>query len=352
MAHRAVVHVLFALGLFHKSRTDLIQTAQTVEAAVGGEACLNCQLTQSKDVLQITWQKVLSSGEKDLATYSERFGPRVNPAFKDKVEIIDSGLKNSSIVIREVTEQDEGCYRCLFNAYPDGALIGRTCLQLYELHEPILHVRESQSVEELVVSCSATGRPAPTVTLSVTQPHLYLSHNNTDIVHDANGTVCVTSTAVLSGFRDNTAQVGCAARVLSGQKEVFLRIPEVKQTSDGLNEESGSDNRHFIVTWSVLLLCGCVAVVIFVCSRINQNQENRNHEMSEIPQTNNINTPRQSEDTQETDGIRKRTPETNQESNHSASPPSPENSQIRRRTPETNQKKQRLGVFTFTSKNT
>ncbi|XP_040888679.1 OX-2 membrane glycoprotein-like isoform X2 [Toxotes jaculatrix] len=255
---RAVL-LLFVWGLFAEGRTVLIQTAQTVEAAVGGEACLNCQLTQSKDVLQITWQKVLSSGARDLATYSERFGPRVNPDCKDKVEIIDSGLKNSSIVIREVTEQDEGCYRCLFNAYPDGALIGRTCLQLYELHEPILHVRESQSVEELVVSCSATGRPAPSVTLSVTQPHLYFSHNNTDSVHDANGTVSVTSTAVLSGFRDNSAQVGCAARVLSGQKEVFLRIPEVKQTPD--------DSTATIVSSaliSIIMLCLIVAVVIMM----------------------------------------------------------------------------------------
>lgn len=106
------------------------------------------------------------------------------------------------------------------------------CLFSAELHEPILHVRESHSSEESVVSCSATGRPAPTVTLTVSQPHLHLSHYNTVRVNnDNNATVTVNTTAVLSGFPDNSAQVGCAARVLSGHKEVLVMIPEVKQTA-------------------------------------------------------------------------------------------------------------------------
>ncbi|XP_056226583.1 OX-2 membrane glycoprotein-like [Seriola aureovittata] len=250
MENGAVLHVCFVLTLLSEGLTAVIQTQQTVVAAVGEDARLSCQLMQHKEVLQVTWQKVLPEGEKNLATYSKQFGPRVTPDFREKVEIKDAGLKNCSIVIREVMEQDEGCYLCLFNTFPDGALAATTCLQLYELHEPILHVRESNSTQESLVSCSATGRPAPTLTLNVTQPHLHFSRYNTVSVHSSDGTVTVTTTAVLSGFRDNSAQVGCAVRVLSGHKEVFMMIPEVKHADD--------------FTLSLVLTCVGVATVIII----------------------------------------------------------------------------------------
>ncbi|XP_039997719.1 OX-2 membrane glycoprotein-like [Xiphias gladius] len=264
-----VIHLIFVLGVFPEGVTPLVQTEQTVVAAVGDDACLNCQLIQTRDVLQVTWQKDLSEGEKNLATHNKYFGHRVNPDFKGKVEIKDAGLQNSSIVLRNVTEQDEGCYLCLFNTYPDGALTGRTCLQLYELHEPILHVRQSDSTEGSVVSCSATGRPAPTVTLSVTRRDLDFSRYKAVSVNGTNGAVTVTATAVLSGFHDNSAQVGCAARVLSGQKEVFMMIPEVKPApADGLDKESGSDHGDFkfilIMVLFIVSACGCVAPVVII----------------------------------------------------------------------------------------
>ncbi|XP_074483986.1 uncharacterized protein LOC141763315 [Sebastes fasciatus] len=230
--------------------TALIETQHTVEAAVGDEACLNCCLMQPRDVLQVTWQKVLPEGEKNMATYSERFGERVLAGFQSKLEFRDAGLQNTSIVIRRVMEEDEGCYRCMFNTFSEGALIATTCLQLYELHGPFLHVIESTGV-----SCSATARPAPTVTLTV-------PHYNSTSVTNTNGTVTVTSTAGLSGLHGNSTQVGCAVRVLSGpQIEVSMMIPEVKQSSDdGFDEESGSNN--FILIIVLFVVCVCVAAVV------------------------------------------------------------------------------------------
>ncbi|XP_018546128.1 OX-2 membrane glycoprotein isoform X1 [Lates calcarifer] len=278
MANSAVIHFLFVVGVFEKGLTALIQTQQTVVAAVGDEACLTCQLTQSKDVLQVTWQKILPEGEKNLATNNKFFGQRVNAGFQGKLKFKDVGLQNCSIVIREVTENDKGCYLCLFNTYPDGALTGRTCLQLYELHEPILHVRESDSAEESVVSCSATGRPAPTVTLTVTQPHL--SDHNTGRVNNTNGTVTVTTTAELARSRDNSAQVGCAVRVLSVQKEVFLMIPELKQTS-------ADDDLTLIIAVVVVVACSCCvfAVVAFLFIRKHKNSlPQKDSERNKTPQ--------------------------------------------------------------------
>ncbi|KAM8722298.1 T-cell immunoreceptor with Ig and ITIM domains-like [Acanthopagrus schlegelii] len=131
MEHRGLVHLLCVLGLFHKGLTALIQTEQDVTAAVGDEACLSCQLLKSKEILQITWQKVLPEGEDNIATFNKYFGQRVNADFQGKVEIKKNGEQNCSIVIKNVTEEDEGCYRCVFNTYPDGAFIGNTCLRVY-----------------------------------------------------------------------------------------------------------------------------------------------------------------------------------------------------------------------------
>ncbi|XP_051283137.1 uncharacterized protein LOC127378388 isoform X12 [Dicentrarchus labrax] len=294
--HRAemkhFIYLLFLMGLFQKGLTALVQTQQTVMAAVGEEAHLNCQLMQKKDVVQVTWQKVSPEKEENVATFNRYFGPRVNPDFIDNVEFKDAGLQNNSIVIRNLTEQDEGCYRCLFSTYPEGALTAITCLQVYELHEPILHVRESNSSEEPVVSCSATARPAPTVTLRVLQQDLHFSNYSSVSVTNTNGTVTVTTTTVLSSFRGNNTQVVCAARVLSGpQIEVFMMIPEVKQSSaDGFGVESGSKDRDHITDfiWIIVLLvvasgCGVAAHLLIRKHKHGSGQDK--HQLNPLKNT-------------------------------------------------------------------
>ncbi|XP_010752211.2 OX-2 membrane glycoprotein-like isoform X1 [Larimichthys crocea] len=284
MTHHAVLYLLYLFGFFHKGLPALIQTQHTVMVSVGNEACLNCRLVQSKDVLQVTWQKLSPEGERNVATFNKYYGQRVNADFRDKVEFKDAGLQNCSIVFRRVTEQDEGCYRCMFNTYPEGALKVSTCLRLYELHEPVLHV-ESNSAEEAVVSCSATGRPAPTVTLRVLQQDLHLSNYSSVSVTNTNSTVTVTSTAVLSGFHDDRTQVGCAVRVLSGpQKEVLMMIPEVKQSSaDALKSDDGDHYFTWIIVLFVVLAFICLAVITVLFLR--KRRHSSSHKDSEATKT-------------------------------------------------------------------
>ncbi|KAL7370030.1 hypothetical protein ABVT39_016906 [Epinephelus coioides] len=154
----------------------------------------------------------------------------------------------------------------MFNTYPDGALTGSTCLQLYELHEPVLHVRESNSPEEAVVSCSATGRPAPTVTLTV-------PHYNSTSVTNTNTTVTVTATAVLPRLHGNSTQVGCAVRVLSGpQIEVFTMIPEVTLSSADGEKHLGVNVTLITVLVVVSCVCVAAAVIIIIILLIRKHQ--------------------------------------------------------------------------------
>ncbi|XP_025758546.1 OX-2 membrane glycoprotein-like isoform X2 [Oreochromis niloticus] len=278
------VIAVFTCGLFHKALTAVIQTQQTVLAAVGEDAEFSCQLLETKDVLQVTWQKSSNDVETNVATYNKYFGQKVNTDFTDKVEFKYTGLQNCSIVIRNVTEQDEGYYRCLFNTYPEGSFIGRTCLQVYELHEPVVDVRESNSTEEWVVSCSATGRPAPTVTLSVSQQHFNFSQYNTVSVSNTNATFTVSTTAVLSGSRNNSTQVGCAARVLSApHREVMVMIPD-DDDDDGLDKKSASNHRQLgfqsfcplYCWWPVLLHSFFSGIEKDECSERGRQPQTRN----------------------------------------------------------------------------
>ncbi|XP_039877863.1 OX-2 membrane glycoprotein-like [Simochromis diagramma] len=283
------VTAVFIFGVFGKALT-VVQTQQTVLAAVGQDAEFSCQLLDTKDVLQVTWQKISHDVETNVATYSKQFGQRVNDGFTNKVEFKYTGLQNCSIVIRNVTEQDEGCYHCLFNAYPDGSLTGKPCLHVFELHEPVVDVRESNSTEEWVVSCSATGRPAPTVTLSVSQQDLSFSQYNTVSVSNTNATFTVTTTAVLSGSRKHSTQVGCAARVLSApHREVMVTIPH-DDDDDGLNETSGSNQRNLVLRISVMVAsvlsvaCGFLAPLIFL--QLRKKTQSR-HETPSVNQNEN-----------------------------------------------------------------
>ncbi|XP_014185896.1 OX-2 membrane glycoprotein isoform X3 [Haplochromis burtoni] len=273
------VVAVFISGAFEKALTAVIQTQQTVLAAVGEDAEFSCQLLETKDVLQVTWQKISHDVETNVATYSKYYGQRVNDGFNDKVGFKYTGLQNCSIVIRNVTEQDEGCYHCLFNTYPDGSLTGKPCLRVYELHEPVVDVRESNSTEEWVVSCSATGRPAPTVTLSVSQQDLSFSQYNTVSVSNTNATFTVTTTAVLSGSCKHSTQVGCAARVLSApHREVMVTTPD-DDDDDGLDEKSNQRNfgsRTLVILSSAALLFACVSALISVWLR-KKSQSSQSH---------------------------------------------------------------------------
>nr|XP_020515177.1 OX-2 membrane glycoprotein-like [Labrus bergylta] len=263
MAQRALILSLFVLTVSQKAPAALIQTEHTVMAAVGEQACLNCQLMKSKDVHQVTWQKILPDGESNVATYNKYSKKLVNLGFQGKVELINAGLQNSSILIRNVTEEDEGCYRCMFNTYPDGALIATTCLKLYELHGPVLHVRESNSPEEVIVFCSATGRPAPTVTLNVLHHKLNFS---THSFKNTNGTVTVNTTCLLMRSYDNSTQVECEVQVPSVPlKKDSVMIPAVQLSSeDGSKVDTGSNVVGITLVIAAVVIVSLVVLLCFL----------------------------------------------------------------------------------------
>ncbi|XP_010866149.3 OX-2 membrane glycoprotein-like [Esox lucius] len=223
-------HLFNLLIIITKGLSQLIKTQQVVIVTLGGDAHFSCRLMEPRDVLQVTWQKETPGGTENVASYNKRFGPKVNPPFNRKVEFLNVGLQSCSIVIRGVSREDESCYKCLFNIYPDGSIIGRTCLQTIELYGPTLIVTRTTDTHPLfsglTVSCSATGRPAPIVTWDETIK-LVLENSTTVNVTHPNGTVTVTITSIVEvpSLPDIDTMVRCVVSSGSAIKEGSRRIP-------------------------------------------------------------------------------------------------------------------------------
>uniref|UniRef100_A0A3B5PV36 OX-2 membrane glycoprotein-like n=1 Tax=Xiphophorus maculatus TaxID=8083 RepID=A0A3B5PV36_XIPMA len=295
MFPRVITSCFLITTILQTGQFALIETKETVWAAVGDQASLSCRLTEDKDVLQITWQKVHPVGEKNLATYTKKFGSRVSSGLEEKMDFQYESLQSCSMVIRKVTEQDEGCYRCLFNTYPKGALIGWTCLKLCELHGPFIDISRSNSPPGSVVTCSATGRPVPMVTLTVLHQNLSFSHYNTSRVSNTNGTVTFTTTVLLSAL--NSTQIGCSVSVDSAApRELLVTVPGLTETSDSLDEDFESDDKDkgrlvAVAMGLLVIFCGAFGGLTMLWFRKrhqnrkekNPTEQTRNNQSEEFP---------------------------------------------------------------------
>nr|XP_020143136.1 OX-2 membrane glycoprotein isoform X1 [Microcebus murinus] len=163
-------------------------------------ASLRCSLQTSQDVLVVTWQKKKATSPENLATFSELHGVVVQPAYKNKMNITELGLQNSTITFWNTTLEDEGCYMCLFNIFGSGKISGTACLTLYVQPTVFLHYKYSE--DHLNITCSATARPAPMISWKVRGSGI---ENSTEILSNPNGTTSVTS---ILQVKDPKKQVG------------------------------------------------------------------------------------------------------------------------------------------------
>ncbi|NWX87904.1 OX2G protein, partial [Nothoprocta pentlandii] len=142
---------------------------QAVQA--GGNVTFSCRLITNEDALQVTWQKETEGEDDNIATYSTVNGQKIVKSYGSNVSFVHSGLQASAISLQGVTFQDEGCYKCIFNTFPSGAVTGRMCLKVYGISDPKVEAKfipnpdkAKDNDKAVEVSCSATGKPAPKIT--------------------------------------------------------------------------------------------------------------------------------------------------------------------------------------------
>ncbi|KAE8621307.1 hypothetical protein XENTR_v10004763 [Xenopus tropicalis] len=131
---------------------------------------MQCKLHSAEpDVLQVTWSKQSGDFAGTIATSSRSYGQRFLGAYSHReVRLAGATQDLSAITIGSVTPGDRGCFQCIFNVYPQGASMGSVCLDVTEARISDPHLDVNRSEEHHVISCSATGTPAPTISWNLT----------------------------------------------------------------------------------------------------------------------------------------------------------------------------------------
>uniref|UniRef100_A0A8C9TV28 Ig-like domain-containing protein n=1 Tax=Scleropages formosus TaxID=113540 RepID=A0A8C9TV28_SCLFO len=118
-----------------------------VSAVFGEDASFSCSLSDLKRASQITWQRVRKNNSiQDLATYSKMYGENV---MEPKVVFMEASLNSSSIIVRNVSVEDEACYVCTFHVYPSGSVRKQTCLTVHGTLPPPSLLLSQHSLEDV-----------------------------------------------------------------------------------------------------------------------------------------------------------------------------------------------------------
>uniref|UniRef100_A0A803KCB4 OX-2 membrane glycoprotein n=1 Tax=Xenopus tropicalis TaxID=8364 RepID=A0A803KCB4_XENTR len=164
---------LLGLGQERRGSSEVLCSADKSTAPVGGSVTMQCKLhlnSSKPDVLQVTWRKQSGDFAGTIATSSRSYGQRFLGAYSHReVRLAGATQDLSAITIGSVTPGDEGCFQCIFNVYPVGASVGSVCLDVMEasISYPKMEIN-LDSNSDYVISCSATGKPAPTISWNLT----------------------------------------------------------------------------------------------------------------------------------------------------------------------------------------
>nr|4BFI_B Chain B, OX-2 MEMBRANE GLYCOPROTEIN [Mus musculus] len=200
---------------------------QDERKALHTTASLRCSLKTSQEPLIVTWQKKKAVSPENMVTYSKTHGVVIQPAYKDRINVTELGLWNSSITFWNTTLEDEGCYMCLFNTFGSQKVSGTACLTLYV--QPIVHLHYNYFEDHLNITCSATARPAPAISWKGTGTGI---ENSTESHFHSNGTTSVTS---ILRVKDPKTQVG---------KEVICQVLYLGNVIDYKQSLDKGSTRH------------------------------------------------------------------------------------------------------------
>ncbi|XP_069035172.1 OX-2 membrane glycoprotein-like isoform X2 [Lepisosteus oculatus] len=244
--------------------SELVRTQRIVSAVLGEDVSFCCELTQPKDVLQVTWQKLTAHKPENIATYNKRSGARIINSLSGRLGFLQTGLQKCSVAIKGVTKKDETCYSCLFNSFPEGAIAGKTCLSVYEIYEPRFEVRtlEADAGEILSLTCSATGAPAPEISWNIKEEDI-LENSEEYSVTNPNGTITVTRNATVDISRLSGTEILINCTVRHPGWENKMELSQLIRTGKSLMMTQNDS----VTTQRVSVACVIVGffLVVIIC---------------------------------------------------------------------------------------
>ncbi|XP_017289988.1 OX-2 membrane glycoprotein [Kryptolebias marmoratus] len=264
--------LIFVICLAFKAGAYQISGRGSSTAEYDGDAHFNCVVSPPTGVLQVTWQRPSKDEKLDnLATFSKHFGEQVNEPYKGKVNFTERSLNSSSIILRNVTWEDEGCYICAFNVYPDGSKRKQMCLTVQGISKVntsrVPSTKLESEARREVFSCSATGKPAPSVEWVISVGAIE-NKTQTSTVTNSDNTITYSSSITVDIPADWTGQVDCVLnKGKMGQRTETLFVSVDKNK----NKEKGKDQIAAVIVVLMLILC-IIVIAVVVRRRLKRKQ--------------------------------------------------------------------------------
>ncbi|KAJ8246628.1 hypothetical protein GJAV_G00253630 [Gymnothorax javanicus] len=237
-------------------------------AVFGEEVSFSCSVSEPDGVSQVTWKKLLKDDTvENLATFSKRFGAKVMDPYVNRIDFTEASLNSTTIIIKNVTSADEACYICSFNVYPSGSTRKQTCLTVQGITEAGAWLSPTGEISSGVeVTCSGTGKPAPTVTWG-SEVEITAVPREQRIVN-ADGTVTVNSTIRLDGFGGKSVHCLLSIPGTTIRIKKDLNLPKFVSPTVGGHSASG--------LWIVglIVVIAVTAVVLAITLKLRRKTVN------------------------------------------------------------------------------
>ncbi|XDV14658.1 hypothetical protein PO909_014875 [Leuciscus waleckii] len=267
-----LLNLILIVSFINRAYLSDIVSGGDRDIVLGQDASLSCTLPFVSGVKHVTWQRVRThENVQTLATFSEQFQDNVDEEYVGKVILTLATFNSTSIKIKNITFEDEACYICSFKVYPSGPIRKTLCLTVKGISEITAEVNPSPTSDsDVVVSCTATGKPTPTIQWksSETELNFFTSNNFTNLNEDRSTTITSNITIPLSQF--HWKYVECLAQSDSVEKRFQIYMPQH-------DEANNTTPRSYVITFSVIIVMAIVITVIFVIclhTKLKSKQQN------------------------------------------------------------------------------
>ncbi|KAK5847787.1 hypothetical protein PBY51_016889 [Eleginops maclovinus] len=270
---------------------SLFNGYENTTVAYGQDAKYGCAVANPKGVQQVTWQRLFPDKSRaNLATYNKRFGEQVNDPYRGKLIFTEATLSSSSIILANVTWADESCYICSFNVFPEGSTTRQMCLTVRgissfktEVHAPSSDPEAKMDEEEVVFSCSATGKPAPTIQWENLPEDVHTHRQPTTTVTNGDNTFTSSSNITLQLPAGWKGHVDCLLNsgTMGQRRETIPFSLPAKKTLEEDGKTRTTSGIAFVITavLSVSLVIIAVAIKLTRSKTTKERKKRRNDEM-------------------------------------------------------------------------
>ncbi|XP_007242613.3 OX-2 membrane glycoprotein [Astyanax mexicanus] len=238
-----------------------------LSATLGLSASLSCSLPGVGGIKQVTWQHRDPAGSVHaVITLSESLEQLVGEQYAGKVQLAADSLNATTLLIRNITFAEEGCYTCKFYVYPSGTVRETSCLSVSGLTGIETSKALPDPTEKRAASCSATGKPAPVVRWMCEGQEIRASSDNN--ITNEDGTVTTTSYLASLPEECSGETVECVAE--SGK----MKLTEHLQRTFNTTENASS--RRYLASGFAAVVCVLIVIGVYIITYIRKGMKDRN----------------------------------------------------------------------------